>query len=54
MNDVGSVLDEGEDLYTRSILLSTEIKEPEDLIDNDLWNMMKFIKNLRQPTEADI
>jgi hypothetical protein len=54
MNDVGSVLDEGEDMYTRSILLSTEIKEPEDLIDNDLWNMMKFIKKLKQPTEAEI
>ena len=40
-----------EDAYTNSILVSTQIKEPEDLIDADLLNLLNYIKRLKQPTD---
>lgn len=30
------------------------VKEPEDLVDRDLINLLSFIKRLHQPTEAEI
>jgi hypothetical protein len=30
------------------------VKEPEDLIDKDLLNLLAFIKRLSEPTEAQI
>lgn len=30
------------------------VKEPEDLVDRDLINLLAFIKRLHKPTEAEI
>lgn len=30
------------------------VKEPEDLVDKDLINLLAFIKRLTMPTDADI
>ena len=45
---------ESEDYYNNSILISTQIKEPEDLIDKDLINLLAYIKRLTKPTDSEI
>jgi hypothetical protein len=46
--------DVGEDIFANSIMQTTQIKEPDDLIDKDLLNMMGFIKKMKMPTEEEI
>ena len=46
--------DEAEDYYSQSIVVSAMVKEPEDLIDKDLINLLAFIKRLNMPTDAEI
>ena len=48
------VEDVGEDIFAKSIMQTTQIKEPEDLIDKDLLNMMNFIKKMKPPNEEEI
>jgi hypothetical protein len=45
---------DGEDTYSLSIIVSAMVKEPEDLIDKDLLNLLSYIKKLQSPSEADI
>jgi CTD small phosphatase-like protein 2 len=55
VQSIDSILDDdGEDYYNNSILMSTQIKEPEDLIDKDLINLLSYIKRLQRPTDAMI
>jgi len=42
----------GENHYQSSIIQCTVIKEPEQLIDKDLMNLLGFIKSLPVPSEA--
>jgi len=37
------------DLYSQSVMVSGMIKEPEDLIDKDLINLLKYIKEIEIP-----
>ena len=53
VSSMSSILDEDtEDYYSQSIIVSSMVKEPEDLIDKDLLNLLSFIKRLHEPTEA--
>jgi Dullard-like phosphatase family protein len=45
---------ENGDLYSQSILVSSMVKEPEDLIDRDLLHLLGYIKRLPLPTEEQI
>ena len=38
--------DDGEDYYSHSIVVSAMVKEPEELVDRDLLNLLSFIKRL--------
>ncbi len=42
------------DFYNQSVLVSTMVKEPEDLIDKDLMNLLSYIKKLQFPSEEQI
>ena len=42
------------ELYNQSVLISTAIKKTEQLIDTDLINLLKFIRQLKQPDESHI
>lgn len=35
-------------------MMATQIKEPEDLIDKDLINLLTYIKRLPRPTDQEI
>ena len=37
------------DLYSQSVMVSGMVKEPEDLIDRDLINLLKYIKDMKIP-----
>ena len=37
------------DLYSQSVMVSGMVKEPEDLIDRDLINLLKYIKDIEIP-----
>ena len=52
MDDANSA--DGPDLYSQSVLVSSMVKEPEDLIDKDLIQLLAFIKRLPMPTEEQI
>lgn len=41
----------GEDVYSQSILISSMVKEPEDLVDSDLLHLLGYIKRLPLPTD---
>jgi hypothetical protein len=41
----------GEDVYSQSILVSSMVKEPEDLVDSDLLHLLAYIKKLPLPSE---
>jgi hypothetical protein len=44
---MSSILDDdAEDYYSQSIIVSSMVKEPEDLVDKDLLNLLAFIKRL--------
>jgi hypothetical protein len=52
---MSSILDdEAEDYYSQSIVVSAMVKEPEDLVDKDLINLLAFIKRLTPPSDAVI
>lgn len=52
---MSSILDDdAEDYYIQSIVVSAMVKEPEDLVDKDLINLLAFIKRLKMPSEAEI
>ncbi len=40
---------ESTDLYSQSLMVSAMVKEPEDLIDRDLINLLKYIKTIKIP-----
>ncbi len=42
------------DTYSQSVLVSSMVKEPEDLIDRDLLNLLGFIKSLQLPSVDEI
>ena len=55
VSSMSSILDEdGEDYYSQSIMVSAMVKEPEDLVDKDLINLLAFIRRLQMPSEAEI
>lgn len=55
VSSMSSILDDdGEDYYSQSIIVSAMVKEPSDLVDSDLLNLLSFIKRLRIPTDAEI
>jgi len=55
VSSMSSILDDdGEDYYSQSIIVSAMVKEPEDLVDRDLINLLNFIKRLKMPSEAEI
>ena len=37
------------DLYSQSVMVSGMVKEPEDLIDRDLINLLKYIREMKIP-----
>jgi hypothetical protein len=37
------------DLYSQSVMVSGMVKEPEDLIDRDLINLLTYIKDIKIP-----
>lgn len=39
------------DLYTQSVMVSGMVKEPEDLIDRDLINLLTYIKTMKIPEQ---
>lgn len=45
---------EERDFYSNSILISTEIKSHEDLVDEDLKNMLRYICRLELPKESEV
>lgn len=46
--------DKGEDVYSNSIISSVNAKEPEELVDQDLINLLGFILKLKPPSDSDI
>ena len=55
VDSISSILDDDtEDYYTHSIIVSAGCKEPEDLIDMDLMNLLSFIKKLKIPSEKEV
>ena len=42
------------DTYSQSMLVSSMVKEPEDLIDRDLINLLRYIKTLKFPSEDEV
>lgn len=53
VSDMSSILDdEAEDYYSQSIVVSAMVKEPEDLVDRDLINLLAFIKRLSMPNDT--
>lgn len=54
-SSVSSILeDDVEDCYNNSILIANYIKEPEDLIDKDLVNLLLFIKKLHHSSDYEL
>lgn len=45
---------EATDTYSQSVMVSSMVKEPEDLIDRDLLNLLGFIKKLKMPSEDEV
>lgn len=45
---------EATDSYSQSVMVSSMVKEPEDLIDRDLLNLLGFIKKLKMPSEDEV
>lgn len=39
-----------DDLYSESILVSSMVREAEDLVDKDLLNLLAYIKNMPLPS----
>lgn len=55
VSSMSSILDDdAEDYYSQSIVVSAMVKEPEDLVDKDLINLLAFIKRLNMPSEQEI
>ena len=54
MIDNANGMQPGEDYYSKSILVSSMVKEPEDLIDSDLLQLLAYIKCLPLPSDEEI
>ena len=54
-SSISSLLDDDtEDYYQTSVIDCTSIKEPAQLIDQDILNLLSFIKKLPKPSEEGI
>lgn len=52
-SSVSSLLeDQSENYYQNSVIECTTVKDPEQLIDKDLINLLSFVKKLKIPTES--
>jgi hypothetical protein len=54
-SSLGSIMEEmendKENYYQTSVMACATIKEPEQLIDKDIMNLLSFIKKLKVPTD---
>jgi CTD small phosphatase-like protein 2 len=54
-NSISGIFEEDtENYYETSVIACTTIKEPEQLIDKDLMNLLSFIKTLPTPPDSNL
>jgi hypothetical protein len=53
-NDNAKGVESENDYYWQSVMATSMVKEPEDLVDRDLLSLLSFIKGLKLPTEEQV